>query len=165
MPYGMPSIMMQGPVLEALGKMLNKNFGNTARYKNYLKSIKSDLNRAGSRVPDLMVQRGVIAPNSASDQHLRTHWFPDPNLALPTTAWWPGLQPLEPIVKAGYVYAIDENLHLFSQHKKPLRFDSYWVCIEDWDDTDPEYFQVAHTVTDSQITIIIFTPPEPKPSG
>ncbi len=163
MPYGMPNILMQGPVLEDLDTMLNKNFRNKAKFKANLQGYLASLNNTASRIPDLLVNAGVIAKGSPSDLHVRSHWFPDPAAPLPSTAWWPGLQLIEPITKLGYANAIQENLNRMSRREKRLRFDSYWACIPDWDDTDPEYYQVAYTVTPRQITIIIFTPPEPKP--
>ena len=165
MPYGMPNIMMQGPVLEAIDEMLNKDFKNKSKFKAHLQSYLASLNSTASYVPDLLVNAGVIGAGSPSDQHIRRHWFPDPNLALPASAWWPGLQPIEAVTKRGYASAVQENLDRMADGKKRLRFDSYWACIPDWDDTDPEYYQVAYTVTPRQITIIIFTPPEPSPAA
>ena len=161
MPYGMPNILMQGPVLHAMDKLLNKDRKHPSQFEARLKVHQANLTSTLTRIPDLMVSGGVIKPGSESDVHLRKHWFPNPALPLPSTAWWPGLQLIEPVTKRGYANAIQVNLDRIAAGKKPLRFDSYWACIPDWDDTDPEYYQIGYTVTNRQITIITFTPPEP----
>ena len=48
MPYGMPNIMMQGPVLEALDKMLNKDFWNKPKFRANLQAHHANLTSSAS---------------------------------------------------------------------------------------------------------------------
>jgi hypothetical protein len=157
----MAGMIMQGPVFEALDVLLNTNVKWPSLYKPKLQAHLADLSSASTWLPDLLVREKVIKPGSDSDKHLRNDWFPDPKQPVPTSAWWYGLQRIENVTKLGYISAIQTNLGRISKGKKPLRFDSYWVCVPDWDDSDPEYFQVVHLPTPRQITVIVFTPPEP----
>lgn len=158
MPYGMPSIIMKGYFLSALDSILNSDLTPPA-----LNGHRTNLLSTTTYLPDLLTAAGVIPVNHPWDQHLRADWFPPPG-QLPPSAWWPGIQPVEPIAKKGYASAIRANLVLLSNGLPARPFDSYWVCLP-WNATNPQHFQVVHMVSPKQITVVVVTPPEPGGYG
>jgi hypothetical protein len=72
-------------------------------------------------------------------RHLKRHAFRD---------WWPELQPIEPIVRAGILEALTQCRH----HRLPL--DSYWLCTG-----GPVRCIIPSSA--HQVTLLIATPPPP----
>lgn len=167
MPYGMPAMVMKGPVLESLDKLLNDRFW---RPRKWLETIHDELMDPSTRIADLMVKYGVLRDGSYAHRHVRLHWFPDDLNGEHT--WWRWIQPIETRTKIAYAHAIELNL----DGRWIVPFDSYWVCVPGWDEDEheddrskadeedddaAEYYQIFHCRSVRQLTVLIATPPEP----
>jgi hypothetical protein len=162
MPYGMPHVVMKGPILRSVETVLNDPGNRTST----LQVIQKDLEGA-KPLPDILIQHFKINHGSGSDHHARHHWFP----TISATGWWPWLQPIEPLVKAGFAEAICRALK-----RRPIPwFGCSWLCMPGWDvpwglpRTDPRHpdphrqrFAIQLAESKSHITVNIVTPPEPN---
>jgi hypothetical protein len=164
MPYGMPAMMMKGPVFAALDELLNRRRWSR---RSWLQCIHDKLMNDSTRIADLLVDEGVIKAGEPADAHIRLHWFPD-DITSPKT-WWKHVQPIEARTRIGYANAIRANI----ERRRLVPFDSYWFCVNEWNEPDDdekkqkehdndrdEYFQIYHTVNDRQMTVLIVTPGE-----
>jgi hypothetical protein len=168
----MPELLSKGDVFEKLDK----------RYKNVsIDDLKARLKALQDLPPypegniatfgETGAQRsGALTPADA--QHIRAHWFNDPDGKASNDpngpGWWRGdLQPIEPIIRQGLITAIDTAINDYNQdppveRKQPLPIVFYWMCHaghpqhEVPDPTDT--VEVAVSWSDQQVTFIIHTP-------
>ncbi len=102
--------------------------------------------------------------------HIRRHWFNDPNgdgsNDLNGPGWWRGdLQPIEPLIRHGLITAIEVAVRepgAAVDRNPPLPIVFYWMCHagHPYHPTpNPEdVAEVAVTWSDFQVTVVIHTP-------
>jgi hypothetical protein len=138
----MPEIASKGSILKRLDT-LSVDTGKRQLLLN-------DLNAPGARIPDIAERHGLVTPPER--QHLELDWF---------TNWWPGAQPVEPILLRGFQVALTEAVN------RNLPLDCYWMCEPDHEghitsDEHPEggsgTVEVAVCLSPRQVTVLIDTP-------
>jgi hypothetical protein len=176
---GMPEMLSKGDVFAKLDE----------RYKNVpIDDLKARLKalRDLPRYPEgniatfgeTGVQRsGALTPADA--QHIRAHWFNDPDGDGSNDpngpGWWRGdLQPIEPIIRQGLVTAIDAAINDYNQdppveRQKPLPIVFYWMCHTGHSNppapskpSADDAVEVAVGWSEQQVTLVIHTPDPPR---
>ena len=154
MPGSMPEVIAKAPTLKRLDA-LSKQVGK-------LKPFLDDLLTSPEELP-IIAYKHKVATTADEVSHLRNDWF---------FAWWPDDQPVEPIVRAGLITAIEVCLRepgAKADRAKPLPIDSYWVCHPAPSEnaaggeykTESPPVEVSVTWSDQQVTMIIYTPEPP----
>ena len=169
MPYGMPHILAKGPVLRKLELWLNQKRTTDAGQQEIIDKVFKKLEAVdyGEQMADLLNGIGVTTLGSAYDKHVRQHWYNWNNTG--GGAWWNKHQPIEPLSKYGLWYALKRNVDR-GVGKEWLPWAFYWICQQDmqrgkrsglfW--KDRQSFMCSVNESPDQLTVLIFTPPEPK---
>jgi hypothetical protein len=107
------------------------------------------ITQQGTALTDILQSFNLISDSDAD--HLTVDWF--------GSHWW--VSDPSPILREGFVQAIETALHPPSGGADFLPLDCYWVARDDAN----AGFSVAHSWTDRQVTVMIFTPPAGVPTA
>lgn len=109
------------------------------------------------KLEDLAVEFRLCQKNDEQYQHLQAHWL------NATTGWWStmGLQPIEPILREGFITAFDAALEDQEHPAKPSRTRPLPIAIV-WECRGHEVL-VFVSWTKQQVSLVIHTPPPPPP--
>jgi hypothetical protein len=122
---------------------LNNRFGGTPEHfmPNYRATLQILKGNGGApSLAELAADR--VGENLAG--HFRDHWLQE---------WWPEAQPIEPILRAGLIEAIERGL------AARLPLDALWVQATE------RQFEIGIGQSSTQITLLILTPPAPDDGG
>jgi len=138
LPYdeeGWQRTIVKPPLLKRIDE-LSKNLHLV---EPLLKALKTETQRS---LVDIGVQHKCIDAASDEASCLRQRWFD------PEHGWWKDLPPAEPVVRRGFIRALD----LIIEHKLPL--DCYWVLGAD-------QVKVAVSKSEQQVTVLFLSPTVP----
>jgi hypothetical protein len=137
----MPQLASKGSIL----KLLDALSHDPARRQELLNDLTAT---PPASVADIADKHHLVTP--LEKQHLVADWF---------TNWWPGAQPVEPILREGFRVALTEAI------QRNLPMDVYWLCEPGHDGAhEPEGTGGAGTVevavcwSAQQVTVLIDTP-------
>jgi hypothetical protein len=134
--------MVKGPVHTSVDI-----YANSVQRQRFLEALQSTRDYLDILAEDARVDPRLIA-------YLRRTWY-DPG----ANAWWPWLQPIQPLIRQGLIQAINlasRDPDTGEERKQPLPIESYWM-------PDGNQVETLIVVSPQQVTRILLTPPSPLP--
>jgi hypothetical protein len=133
--------------------------------RSKLSQLLNDLHNAPDDLAGIYHKHGILR-TAEEISHIRHHWC---------AAWWPHSQPVEPIIRRGFITAMEVALRdpKTNREREPhLPIDTYWIFYpgSSTQSVGPggspggqPSVEVAITWSEQQVTLILLSPEPPSP--
>ncbi len=172
MPGQMPEMLSRGGNLKKLDTLLAVATGKQQLVLDALNQLKIDIpqlenpgdkgaqNALRAAFLGLTVGHGIFTDDIKGDAaHFRDDWLPEA-----PQGWWPGADPVAPVLRRGFIKALEIALGKAPERLggAPLDIETLWVCTpptdQDAGTAGTGHVHVGITWNANLVTVIVYTP-------